>query len=239
MKSQIIIPYMGSNLRCFTLTGTKRFSKSIWKPFKVEFKEIEESLIAAKDEVMEELQLTSEQAAYNFRRLLTTEIEENRMQRLKQAADMQDVASPETYIGYERAQNFASPGGLDQEDVHLYQAPADLKLNQWAFAGNWKDAGQIAASLTPSSSIVYRFHARDLHLVLGPSKDGKPIRFRVTLDGKAPGADHGVDTDADGYGTVTEDRLYQLIRQKGSVQDRTFRIEFVTPGVQAYSFTFG
>ena len=90
MKSQIIIPYMGSNLRCFTLTGTKRFSKSIWKPFKVEFKEIEESLIAAKDEVMEELQLTSEQAAYNFRRLLTTEIEENRMQRLKQAADMQD-----------------------------------------------------------------------------------------------------------------------------------------------------
>ena len=153
--------------------------------------------------------------------------------------DSDEVKSPETYVGYERAQNFASPGGLDQEDVHLYQAPADLKLNQWAFAGNWKDAGQIAASLTPSSSIVYRFHARDLHLVLGPSKDGKPIRFRVTLDGKAPGADHGVDTDADGYGTVTEDRLYQLIRQKGSVQDRTFRIEFVTPGVQAYSFTFG
>jgi hypothetical protein len=86
---------------------------------------------------------------------------------------------------------------------------------------------------------VYRFHARDLHFVLGPSKDGKPIRFRVTLDGKRPGADHGMDIDADGYGTVTEDRLYQLIRQQGSVWDRTFRIEFLVPGVQAYSFTFG
>lgn len=153
--------------------------------------------------------------------------------------DSDDVKSPETYVGYERAQSFASPGGLDQDAAHSYQAPADLQLNQWAFAGNWSDAGQIATSLAPSSGIVYRFHARDLHLVLGPSKDGKPIRFRVTLDGKSPGADHGVDTDADGYGTVTEDRLYQLIRQQGSVRDRTFQIEFLTPGVQAYSFTFG
>jgi len=153
--------------------------------------------------------------------------------------DSDDVKSPETYIGFDRAQNFVSPGGFNKGVPHLYKAPDSLQLNQWALAGNWKDEAQIATSLTPSSSIVYRFHARDLHLVLGPSKDGKPIRFRVTLDGKAPGADHGVDTDADGYGTVTENRLYQLIRQHGSIQDHTFRIEFLVPGVQAYSFTFG
>ena len=153
--------------------------------------------------------------------------------------DSDDVKSPETYVGYERAQHFASPGGLDQDGAHLYETPSALQQNEWALSGNWRDAGQIATALAPSTSIVYRFHARDLHLVLGPSKDGKPIRFRVTLDGKAPGADHGVDTDAGGYGTVKEDRLYQLIRQHGSIQDRTFRIEFLTPGVQAYSFTFG
>jgi len=153
--------------------------------------------------------------------------------------DSDDVKSPETYIGYERAQSFASRGGLNHDDPQVYKAPTDFKQNQWAFDGKWRDEGQIATSLAASSSILYRFHARDLHLVLGPSKGGKPIRFRVTLDGKAPGADHGVDTDADGYGTVTEDRLYQLIRQQGGIQDRTFRIQFLTPGVQAYSFTFG
>ncbi|HEY1903810.1 MAG TPA: cytochrome c biogenesis protein DipZ [Terracidiphilus sp.] len=155
------------------------------------------------------------------------------------APDSDEVKSPETYVGYERAQNFASPGGLDQDASRRYEAPSSFQLNQWAFTGNWKDAGQIATSLFPSCSILYRFHARDLHLVLGPSKGGQTIRFRVTLDGKAPGADHGVDIDADGYGTVTEDRLYQLIRQHGSIQDRTFRIEFLVPGVQAYAFTFG
>ena len=155
------------------------------------------------------------------------------------AADSGDVQSPETYIGYRRAENFASPGGFNQNEPQVYEAPANLKLNEWALAGNWQDERQIATSLAPSSAIVYRFHARDLHLVLGPSKTGKPIRFRVTIDGKAPGADHGMDTDADGYGTVNEDRLYQLIRQHGKVQDRTFRIEFLGPGVQAYSFTFG
>ncbi|HEY1743235.1 MAG TPA: cytochrome c biogenesis protein DipZ [Granulicella sp.] len=154
-------------------------------------------------------------------------------------SDSDAVQSPETYVGYQRAQNFASPEGLNQDDPQLYRAPAEFKLNQWAFAGKWRDEGQIATALAPSSSIFFRFHARDLHLVLGPSKADAPIRFRVTLDGKAPGADHGVDTDADGYGTVTEDRLYQLIRQQGAVQDRTFRIEFLVPGVQAYSFTFG
>jgi len=155
------------------------------------------------------------------------------------AADSSDVQSPETYIGYHRAENFASPGGFNQNEPQVYEAPAKLKLNEWAFSGRWEDERQIATSLASSSAIVYRFHARDLHLVLGPSKAGKPIRFRVTIDGKAPGVDHGVDTDADGYGIVTEDRLYQLVRQRGSIQDRTFRIEFLVPGVQAYSFTFG
>ncbi|MDR3744647.1 MAG: cytochrome c biogenesis protein DipZ [Acidobacteriaceae bacterium] len=155
------------------------------------------------------------------------------------ASNSSQMNSPETYIGYDRAENFASAGGLDQDEAQLYHQPTELKLNQWAFDGSWRDGGQIATALTASSSIVYRFHARDLHLVLGLARGGNPIRFRVTLDGKAPGADHGIDTDADGYGTVTSDRLYQLIRQSGNIQDRTFRIEFLAPGVQAYAFTFG
>jgi cytochrome c biogenesis protein CcdA/thiol-disulfide isomerase/thioredoxin len=155
------------------------------------------------------------------------------------APDSNDVQSPETYVGYQRAENFSSPGGFDEDEPHLYRTPAELKLNHWALAGKWLDEGQIATALAPGASISYRFHARDLHLVLGPSKDGAPIRFRVTIDGKTPGADHGMDTDAEGYGAVTENRLYQLIRQKGNIRDRTFRIEFLAPGVQAYSFTFG
>jgi thiol-disulfide isomerase/thioredoxin len=155
------------------------------------------------------------------------------------APDSDDVQSPETYIGYARAQNFASPGGFNQDDPQLYRTPAELDLNQWALAGKWKDEDQVATSLDAGASISFRFHARDLHLVLGPGADGKPVRFRVTLDGQAPGADHGVDTGADGYGGVTENRLYQLVRQHGSIHDRTLRIEFLTPGVRAYSFTFG
>jgi cytochrome c biogenesis protein CcdA/thiol-disulfide isomerase/thioredoxin len=155
------------------------------------------------------------------------------------AADANDVQSPETYVGYARAQNFASPGGFNRDDPQTYRAPAELTLNQWALAGKWKDEDQLATSLDVGDSISYRFHARDLHLVLGPATDGKPVRFRVTLDGQAPGANHGVDTDAEGYGVVTGDRLYQLIRQQGSIHDRTFRIEFLVPGVRAYSFTFG
>ncbi len=155
------------------------------------------------------------------------------------AADSTDNQSPETYLGYQRAASFASPGGLTHDAPQLYRVPDGLNLNQWALAGRWHDAAQIAALESPTGSIAFRFHARDLHLVLGPSANGKPIRFRVTLDGKAPGASHGADTDAQGYGTVTENRLYQLIRQQDAVKDRTFRIDFLTPGVRAYSFTFG
>ncbi len=158
---------------------------------------------------------------------------------MEAAADADDVQSPETYIGYARAQNFASPGGLNQDDPQLYRTPAELTLNQWALAGKWKDEEQFATALAAGDSISYRFHARDLHLVLGPSAEGKAVRFRVILDGHAPGADHGGDIDADGYGVVSGDRLYQLVRQRSGVRDRTFRIEFLGSGVRAYSFTFG
>jgi cytochrome c biogenesis protein CcdA/thiol-disulfide isomerase/thioredoxin len=154
-------------------------------------------------------------------------------------SDADAVKSPETYVGFGRAANFASPGGLVEEDAQVYRTPASLKLNQWAFAGNWNDEEQDATALDPNASLSFRFHARDLHLVLGPTLEGKPVRFRVTLDGKAPGADHGMDTDAEGYGVVTENRLYQLIRQQSNIHDRTFRIEFLAPEVRVYSFTFG
>ncbi|MGC2404088.1 MAG: cytochrome c biogenesis protein DipZ [Acidobacteriaceae bacterium] len=155
------------------------------------------------------------------------------------APDTSAVQSPETYIGFARAENFASTGGFDRDTPHQYATPAKLDLNQWALGGNWKDEDQSATSLAAQDSISFRFHARDLHLVLGPGADAKPVRFRVTLDGQAPGADHGMDTDAEGNGTVTGDRLYQLIRQQGRIHDRTLRIEFLDSGVKAYSFTFG
>jgi cytochrome c biogenesis protein CcdA/thiol-disulfide isomerase/thioredoxin len=155
------------------------------------------------------------------------------------AADLGAAQSPETYVGYERAQNFASPGDLRQDIPHLYTVPAKLTLNQWALAGRWTDQGQTAVLDSAPGRIVFRFHARDLHLVLGPTAQGKQVRFRVTIDGRAPGEDHGVDTDDRGDGTVTEHRLYQLIRQKGPIQDHTFAIEFLDPGAQAFAFTFG
>jgi len=154
------------------------------------------------------------------------------------AADMKRVKSPETYLGYERAENFVSPGGAVRDMRHTYQADVD-ELNAWGLKGDWTIADERASLDAPGGAIVYRFHARDLHLVLGPGRDGKPIRFRVTIDGKPPGADHGMDTDAEGNGTVTGERLYQLVRQKGDVADRTFEIEFLDPGVRAYAFTFG
>jgi hypothetical protein len=160
-------------------------------------------------------------------------------QGIQAAPDMSDVRSPETYIGYSRAENFASPGGLKRDTDHLYTEPAHPHLNDWGLAGQWIDHQQVATLRSAGGKIVFRFHARDLHLVLGPSADGTPVRFRVTIDGQAPGENHGVDTDAEGNGTVTAYRLYQLVRQKGRITDRTFAIEFEDPGVQAYSFTFG
>jgi cytochrome c biogenesis protein CcdA/thiol-disulfide isomerase/thioredoxin len=155
------------------------------------------------------------------------------------AADESNVKSPETYIGFERADNFASPGGMKQGADQAYTVPPDLKFNQWALDGTWNIHGQYAVLGAAAGKIAYRFHARDLHLVLGPTTDGKPVRFRVLIDGKPPGDDHGMDVDAKGEGTVDTERLYQLVRQQGAVKDRTFEIEFLDPGVQAFAFTFG
>ena len=155
------------------------------------------------------------------------------------AADGADMRSPETYVGYQRAENFASPGGQTRDQVHDYAAPKRLSVNDWGLAGEWKVGGERATLAATQGRIVYRFHARDLHLVLGPSPDGKPVRFRVSIDGAAPGAAHGTDVAADGSGTVTEERLYQLVRQTGAIEDHTFSIEFLDAGVEAYAFTFG
>ena len=150
-----------------------------------------------------------------------------------------DVRSPETYVGYDRAENFISAGGAVQGAAHVYRVDETPKLNEWGLTGDWTVGEEHAALNTKDGGIVYRFHARDLHLVLGPAADGKSVRFRVTLDGAAPGDNHGTDTDAQGYGTITGQRLYQLVRQKDAIADRTFRIEFLDPGAQAYAFTFG
>ncbi|WP_010099519.1 thioredoxin family protein, partial [Burkholderia ubonensis] len=155
------------------------------------------------------------------------------------AADNADIRSPETYVGYARAADFASPGGVVRDAAHRYDAPARPGLNDWGLAGTWQVGAEDAALAAPAGRIVYRFHARDLHLVLGPDANGRPVRFRVTLDGAAPGDAHGADVDARGYGTVTGQRLYQLVRQAGPIADRTFSIEFLDAGVRAYSFTFG
>jgi cytochrome c biogenesis protein CcdA/thiol-disulfide isomerase/thioredoxin len=155
------------------------------------------------------------------------------------APDMDNVKSPETYIGYERAANFISPGGAVRDVRRVYSVPSPPQLNQWGLEGDWTVEGERAVLNGASGHIVYRFHARDLHLVLGPSQTGEPVRFRVLIDGKAPGNDHGADVDGQGQGSVTANRLYQLIRQGNGVTDRTFDIEFLGPGVQAFAFTFG
>ncbi|MRX10876.1 redoxin domain-containing protein [Pseudoduganella sp. FT25W] len=161
---------------------------------------------------------------------------------VQQQSDMGQVGSPETYLGYERAENFASPEKQAANAARQYTAPAKPALNQWGLAGNWLSQAEQITLNQGSGSIVYRFHARDVHLVLGPGKDGKPVRYRVTIDGAAPGKNHGADTAADGSGKIDSQRLYQLVRQAGDsseVRDHTFSIEFLDPGVQAYAFTFG
>jgi thiol-disulfide isomerase/thioredoxin len=155
------------------------------------------------------------------------------------APDLNAVKSPETYIGYSRIENFVSPGGVVAGTSHVYSVNGPPQLNQWGLTGNWTVGPESARLNAPGGSITYRFHARDLHLVLGPGRTGEPVRFRVTIDGAAPGSDHGTDTDADGQGVVNGERLYQLIRQDGEIRDRVFEIQFLDPGVQAYAFTFG
>jgi thiol-disulfide isomerase/thioredoxin len=155
------------------------------------------------------------------------------------AADWATLKSPENYVGHERTENFASPGGAVPGKRHVYAAPAELRLNHWALSGDWTAEEQATTLNTAGGRIAYRFHARDLHLVMGPAAPGTTVRFRVLLDGEPPGAAHGIDADGQGNGTATGQRLYQLIRQRGPVTDHTFEITFPDPGVQAYAFTFG
>lgn len=154
------------------------------------------------------------------------------------APDLRNMRSGETYIGYSQAANFVSPEGLKGGASRDYSV-GELGLNEWGLTGNWTVGSEQATLNQSGGGIAYRFSARDLHLVLGPGADGEPVRFQVKIDGKAPGESHGADTDAEGNGTVTETRLYQLVRQAGDVEERTFEVRFLDPGVEAFAFTFG
>jgi thiol-disulfide isomerase/thioredoxin len=155
------------------------------------------------------------------------------------AADWRDLKSAENYLGYERTENFASPGGIRREKRQEYALPSRLRLNHWALSGNWTIGKEAIVLNEPDGRIAYRFHARDLHLVTGPAAPKAPVRFRVFIDEQAPHAAHGVDVDEMGNGSVTEARMYQLIRQPGPISERQFEIQFLDAGVEGFSFTFG
>jgi thiol-disulfide isomerase/thioredoxin len=151
-----------------------------------------------------------------------------------------DVQSPETYAGYLRTENFASHEEIAPDSTRSYNLPNKLALNKWALGGSWCVASESSKLQSPHGKIVFRFHARDLHMVLGPDDSGKPIHFVTRLDGEPPNENHGIDCNPDGSGKVQSPRLYQMIRQRDQrVMDRTFEIEFLDSGVRAYSFTFG
>jgi thiol-disulfide isomerase/thioredoxin len=155
------------------------------------------------------------------------------------AADWASLRSPENYLGYERTDNFVAPNGSILETSYAYAAPPRLRPNHWALSGDWTVSRGAIVLNQAGGRILYRFHARDLHLVMASTRPGDPIRFRVRLDSQPPGAAHGTDVDDQGNGTLTQPRLYQLIRQPGPISERTFEIRFLDPGVQAYAFTFG
>jgi thiol-disulfide isomerase/thioredoxin len=155
------------------------------------------------------------------------------------AADWDSLESPENYIGYQRTQNFASAGEAALGEPYTYKALGLLGLNEWGLSGDWTVKKESAVLNKPNGSIAYRFHARDLHLVIGPAAPGKSVKYRVLIDGKPPGAAHGTDVDEQGHGTLTEQRLYQLIRQSKPIVDRQFEIEFLGSDVEVFAFTFG
>ena len=155
------------------------------------------------------------------------------------SADWGNLKSPENYLGYDRTEHFASPGGISRDQSRPYTVPTQLKLNQWALSGEWTIKSEASSIAMPNGRLAYRFHARDVNLVMGPAAHGTSVRFRVLIDGKPPAAAHGVDVDAQGNGTVTDQRLYQLIRQPNPIVDRLLEIEFLDPGVEAFAFTFG
>jgi hypothetical protein len=154
-------------------------------------------------------------------------------------ADWTNLESPETYLGYRQGHNFASPGGVEPEVSRAYVVPDRLKLNSWALSGDWTVEGRASVHTRAGGRIPFRFHARDVHLVMRSRTERASVPFRVQLDGAPPGTAHGLDVDEDGHGTVVQQRLYQLVRHQGSITDRTFEITFLAPGVEAYVFTFG
>ncbi|HEV2511624.1 redoxin family protein [Bosea sp. (in: a-proteobacteria)] len=154
-------------------------------------------------------------------------------------ADWAHLRSPESYVSYGKGEGFSSPGGFSPDASRDYGPASELMLNRWDLSGSWTVGREFTTLDQSGGSIRFRFQARDMHLVLGGAADGEPIRFRVTIDGSAPGNDHGADVDADGWGAVKEDRLYQLVRQSDEIVDRTVTIEFARPEVRAYAFTFG
>lgn len=158
---------------------------------------------------------------------------------LEAAADWSSLKSPENYLGYQRSENFASPGGAVSDQRQVYAVPARLRLNQWALSGDWTVQKNATVLNRANGRIAYRFHARDLHLVMGPAARETAVRFRVLVDGQPPGAARGIDVDDKGNGAVTQQRLYQLIRQPKPIAERLFEIEFLDAGVEAFAFTFG
>jgi thiol-disulfide isomerase/thioredoxin len=172
-----------------------------------------------------------------------TRIDENTIhpsgEGVEAAPDFRNLQSPETYVGYRQAEHFASLDRLARDSRKAYNPPAAPSLNQWGLGGTWNVGSEAAVLTTAPGKIVFRFHGRDLHLVLAPTKDGKPVRFKVRLDGNAPAENHGADSAPDGTGQIREPRLYKLIRQEGQIHDRSFEIEFLDPGAQAFVFTFG
>ena len=154
-------------------------------------------------------------------------------------ADWANLESPETYLGYEQAENFASPRGAEFDEPRTYVAPDSLKLNRWALAGEWTIERRACVLNGADGRIAFRFHARDVNLVMGPPARGTSVPFIVLVDGEPPDAAHGLDVDERGHGTLSQQRLYQLIREPGSIADRTFEITFLAPGAEAYCFTFG
>jgi hypothetical protein len=155
------------------------------------------------------------------------------------APDWAHLKSPETYLGYERTDSFASSGGIGLGETRIFAAPERVKLNHWALSGNWTMRADRVVLNEPGGRILFRFHSRDVHLVLRRAEGRGPVPFRVLLDGEAPGGARGVDVEGDGSGLLDDDRLYQLVRQPGAVEERTFAIAFDEPGVEAYVFTFG
>ncbi len=154
-------------------------------------------------------------------------------------ADWTNLASPETYLGYEQTQNFASPGGAAIDESRTYVAPDSLRLNHWALSGDWTIESGASVLNGDGGGIEFRVHARDVHLVLRGRERGMSVPFRVLIDGEPPGDAHGLDVDEDGHGMVAQPRLYQLLRERGSITDRTFEITFLATGIEAYVFTFG